>query len=70
MPKSHINPRGNGSDRCDDSSPRARRNDFCRSMESFRISSVSDVTWWGLPIIGSYEGEPFSFGMRQHVPDA
>ncbi len=37
-------------------------------MESFRISDLSDVTW--LPIIGSYEVEPFSFGMRQRVPDA
>ncbi len=41
-----------------------------RSTESFRISSVSDVTCWRLPIIGSYEVEPFSFGMRRRVPDA
>jgi hypothetical protein len=39
-------------------------------MESFKISSVSDVTCWRRPIIGSYEVEPFSFGMRQRVPDA
>ena len=47
-----------------------QRHDSYRSMESFRISSVSDVTCWGLPIIGSYEVEPFSFGMRQPVSDA
>ena len=67
--KSPMSRHANASDRCDGSSPLVRRNDSYRSMESFRISSVSDVTCWGLPIIGSYEVEPFSFGMRQRVPD-
>ena len=67
MPKCHTNPLVSASDKCDGSSLLVKRNDSYRSMESFRISSVSDVTCWGLPIIGSYEVEPFSFGMRQRV---
>ncbi len=68
MPKSHTNPLVSACDKCDSSSPLVKRNDFCRSMESFRISSVSDVTWWGRPIIGSYETALSSLGTRRRVP--
>ena len=45
-----------------------------RQMRRFKSPAQAQrflsVTCWGLPIIGSYEVEPFSFGMRQRVPDA
>ena len=56
--KCPTNRHGNGSDKCDGSSPLVKRNDSYRSMESFRISSVSDVTCCGQPIIGSSELAP------------
>ena len=62
MPKCHTNPLVSASDKCDGSSLLFRRNGFCRCMESLRISSVSDVTCWGLPIIRSSVDHGVAFG--------
>ena len=69
VPKCHTNPLVSASDKCNGSSLLVMRNDSYRSMESFRISSVSDVTCYKHPIIESSELAPLLSGVRQPAPD-
>jgi len=69
VPRCHTSPLVSASDKCDASSHLGKCNDSYRPMESSRISSVSGVICCGLGTTESYEVEPFSFGMRQRVPD-